>query len=82
MRVPDLRRRRDLGDFGGPGREPLFPGGDQRAQSRIARDALLGGGALGAGQHAEGIFGGEQFVLGQARYGRCVSLIAPDKPSV
>ncbi len=69
--IPDLRRRCDFRDFRRPGRQPLLPmprpcSGESRARARSAarrrRDR--------ARQHAEGIFGGEQFVFRACRYGR------------
>ena len=47
------------------------------AANRVALEQPLGGGAIGARQHAEGVFGGQQFVFGQGAMVE-VSLIVPD----
>ena len=73
MALPNVRRRRGLLDFGRPGRKLLLPRRDQARESRVALHPLLGRGALGAGQHAKRVFGGEQLVLGRSRYGRGVA---------
>ena len=43
----------------------MLPLRDQRGEGGLARQALLGRGALGPVEHAERIFGGEQFVVRQ-----------------
>ena len=65
MRLPHLRRRRNLRDFAGPGRQPLLPFGDHAGEVAVALQQPLRRRAIGARQHAERIFGGEQFVVGQ-----------------
>src|SRR5262249_14677435 len=62
---PNLRRRSDFREFCCPGRKPLFPRRDQGGKSTIASDALRGGGAFRASQHAERILGCKQFVRGK-----------------
>src|SRR5580658_5053749 len=63
--IPQAGGRRHLGNLGRPRRKPLFPRHDQSRKSAVARHAPLRGGAVRAGQHAECVFGGEQFVAGQ-----------------
>ncbi len=48
------------------GASRCFPIGNHDREGALARNAPLGGGAIRARQHAERIFGREQFVLGHA----------------